>query len=93
MSVRRVLIAHQSTIPHYRVAFYNAVERLRPPWWMFAVTYDPDPARRAKLFAEPIDEQEFGFPVLCTRTIGASVFGKQLSLIRRSCSASRTTIW
>ena len=31
-TVKKVLIAHQSTIPHYRVPFYEAVERLRPKW-------------------------------------------------------------
>ncbi len=37
MSVKRVLIAHQSTIPHYRVRFYQEVERLRPKWLAFPV--------------------------------------------------------
>lgn len=37
---RTILIAHQSTIPHYRVPFYNALARLKPQWWDFRVVYD-----------------------------------------------------
>ena len=51
MSIKKVLIAHQSTIPHYRVPFYEAVERLRPKWWEFSVIYDTAEAR-GKSFLE-----------------------------------------
>jgi glycosyltransferase involved in cell wall biosynthesis len=49
MRVKKVLIAHQSTIPHYRVPFYEAVERLRPKSWEFSVIYDATKARAKSL--------------------------------------------
>ena len=74
MSAKHVLIAHQSTIPHYRVRFYQEVERLRPPAWDFTVIYDPEEARR-QFFLAP-DHQTFGFNVKCVRT-HALPFGKR----------------
>jgi glycosyltransferase involved in cell wall biosynthesis len=63
-SARRVLIAHQSTIPHYRAPFYRAVEQLRPAAWQFAVVDDLEPGRRRRIYAEPaIDRAELGFEV------------------------------
>jgi len=66
MSVKRVLIAHQSTIPHYRVRFYQEVERLRPNGWDFTVIYDADETR--KQFFLALDHETFGFKVKCVRT-------------------------
>jgi glycosyltransferase involved in cell wall biosynthesis len=83
---KRVLIAHQSTIPHYRVPFYEGVERLRPSWWNFSVVWDPQPARRRKLFVEPVDGASFGFGVMPTRTFvvrwGAKKFAFQSFVTR-----------
>ena len=59
----RVLIAHQSRIPHYRVAFYNAVQRLKPAEWSFAVVFDPDLVRTKRLFGETVKESELDFPI------------------------------
>jgi glycosyltransferase involved in cell wall biosynthesis len=64
----RVLIAHQSTIPHYRVAFYQAVERLRPSRWSFAVVFDPEPARARRVFGEAVATESLGFPIEHTAT-------------------------
>jgi glycosyltransferase involved in cell wall biosynthesis len=66
MSVKRVLIAHQSTIPHYRVRFYQEVERLRPNWWDFTVIYDAHETR--KQFFLELDHNTFGFNIKCVRT-------------------------
>jgi glycosyltransferase involved in cell wall biosynthesis len=66
MPVKRVLIAHQSTIPHYRVRFYQEVERLRPTWWNFTVIYDADETR--KQFFLELDHETFGFHVKCVHT-------------------------
>ena len=74
MSVKHVLIAHQSTIPHYRVRFYQEVERLRPRAWDFTVIYDPEEAR--KQFFLALDHETFGFNVKCVRT-HALPFGKR----------------
>lgn len=65
MSIKRILIAHQSTIPHYRVRFYQEVERLRPDWWDFTVVYDPE-ASKKKFFLE-LDHNTFGFKIKYVR--------------------------
>ncbi len=33
----KVLFAHQSTIPHYRIPFYNSLKNNKPAWWDFEV--------------------------------------------------------
>lgn len=35
--MKKVLFAHQSTIPPYRVPFYNALAKKKPDWWDFEV--------------------------------------------------------
>jgi glycosyltransferase involved in cell wall biosynthesis len=77
MPVKKVLIAHQSTIPHYRVPFYQAVERLRPHWWEFSVIYDASEAR--KTFYIESDPRQFAFPVEPTHTIPVGLGSKRLS--------------
>jgi glycosyltransferase involved in cell wall biosynthesis len=77
--MKRVLIAHQSTIPHYRVAFYEAVEDLKPSWWDFRVVFDADPGRRRRFFIEPIEPELFGFKTLPTRTFFLG--GRQRSMV------------
>jgi glycosyltransferase involved in cell wall biosynthesis len=78
MKIRKVLIAHQSTIPHYRVPFYEAVRRLKPSWWDFNVVFDNDPTRRERIFVEPVDPDTFGFTTIPTRTIFFGVFKRQI---------------
>jgi glycosyltransferase involved in cell wall biosynthesis len=67
---RRVLIAHQSTIPHYRVAFYRALQRIKPDWWSFAVVIDPDPERARRVFGEAVAAETLDFPLEPTATWG-----------------------
>ena len=78
MTKSKVLIAHQSTIPHYRVPFYEAVNRLRPSWWEFGVVLDESPARREKIFIEPVDPKQFGFKTIPTRTVSLGLFGRNI---------------
>lgn len=78
MTKSKVLIAHQSTIPHYRVPFYETVNRLRPQWWEFGVVFDESPARRQKVFAEPVDPRRFGFKTIPTRTIFLDLFVRRV---------------
>lgn len=35
--MKKALFAHQSTIPHYRVPFYNSLKKNKPEWWDFEV--------------------------------------------------------
>lgn len=75
--MKRILIAHQSTIPHYRVPFYNALERLRPSTWCFDVVFDPTKAK--SFFKEQINKQLFEFPVLPVKTLSARIGAKAIS--------------
>jgi len=67
--MKTVLIAHQSTIPHYRVSFYNALERLRPNTWDFEVVFDSSEATSPQFFKEGLTVSEFGFPTLDVKTL------------------------
>jgi glycosyltransferase involved in cell wall biosynthesis len=77
MPKKQVLIAHQSTIPHYRVSFYDAVNRLKPSWWDFRVVFDEDAERRRRLFVEPTDPSTFGFKTIPVRTIFLELLGRR----------------
>src|SRR5688572_15115042 len=67
--MKKILIAHQSTIPHYRVPFYNALERLRPDTWRFDVVFDPKELSSPRFFNNPLDIKQFQFPILTTNTL------------------------
>jgi glycosyltransferase involved in cell wall biosynthesis len=75
---KKVLIAHQSTIPHYRVPFYRAVERLRPKWWEFSVIYDAGEAHRN--FFLDSDRQPSDFTIQKSRTYHLRMGEKKLSV-------------
>lgn len=62
-TLKKILIGHMSTIPHYRVPFYQALERLRPREWKFSVIYDLNKDTREKLFKEKVDENSFSFGI------------------------------
>jgi glycosyltransferase involved in cell wall biosynthesis len=79
MSLKKILIAHQSTIPHYRIPFYQEVERLRPDWWDFSVVDDTDESTRRRFFAVPTDHHSLNFKVQHTRTYSMDVKGKLIS--------------
>ena len=77
--MKRVLIACQSTIPHYRVPFYNTLERIRPDAWRFDVVFDPSEAQSRRFFKEPVDLASFAFPILETRTLSMRALSKRVS--------------
>lgn len=77
--MKKVLFAHQSTIPHYRVPFYNALERLKPNTWCFEVVFDPSELENKRFFKEPLDIKQFKFPILTVNTIAAKIAGKNVS--------------
>jgi len=76
--IKKVLIAHQSTIPHYRVPFYTAIERLRPDWWEFNVVYDSK-VSQWKHFMQ-IAPKSVSFNVQMTRTYSLCFRSKRLSV-------------
>ena len=67
-SEKSVLIAHQSSIPHYRVPFYQSLERLRPDNWRFDVVYDYSEQDSPIFFKEKFDFDSLGFPTVNTKT-------------------------
>src|SRR5688572_15719325 len=76
--MKKVLFAHQSTIPHYRIPFYNALEQIRPVEWSFDVVFDPEEFVNPRIFKEPISADMFHFPILETSTRFLKFGGKQL---------------
>ncbi len=76
--MKKVLIAHQSTIPHYRVPFYNALERLRPSTWEFAVVFDSTETITKRFFKEQINLRQFKFPTLPVRTFSINIASKNI---------------
>lgn len=79
MTTRQVLIAHQGTIPHYRVRFYELLEARRPRGWEFRVVYDCAAAGRLDgEHLEQLDWRRFRFPLLDARTRRIGVAGRRL---------------
>lgn len=87
--IKRVLIAHQSTIPHYRLPFYNALQRLKPDWWEFRVVFDPAQKTRKKLFKEDLEIAGFNFEIEPVKTFRLPLRGKHIiyqNFLRRASS-------
>lgn len=74
----RILIAHQSTIPHYRVPFYQNVQMLKPDWWDFEVIYDKKESLR-HFFMNP-EESKFNFKIKPSSGINIDFLGRKLSI-------------
>ena len=74
--MKKVLIAHQSTIPHYRIPFYNTLERLKPDTWSFEVVLDPSELENGRFFKEQLDRNQFKFSILAVNTIAVKIAGK-----------------
>jgi glycosyltransferase involved in cell wall biosynthesis len=75
--MKKILIAHQSTIPHYRIDFYNALEATRPKEWCFNVVFDSSELQKKRFFNENIDISSFKFPTVETKTY-AFKYGEKL---------------
>jgi glycosyltransferase involved in cell wall biosynthesis len=73
----RVLIAHQSGIPHYRVPFYTALERQSRPGLTFDVAWDPSQPFMPGL---PVGENpaQLPFSTVQTRTFSARFLGRTI---------------
>lgn len=79
--MRSILIAHQSSIPHYRIPFYNALENLRPNKWRFEVVIPRSEINQKKYFKDDLNSGDFLFPTLNVNTyswnIGSRTLGYQ----------------
>jgi glycosyltransferase involved in cell wall biosynthesis len=76
---KQVLIARDSTIPHYRIPLYNALENLRTDTWEFKVVFDPSEIKYKRFFKEPINVSDFQFPLLDTKTFSLKIFSKRIA--------------
>ncbi len=92
MSTKRVVIAHQSTIPHYRIPFFNAMERRRPPDWRFEVAFDPAEFESPTVFKEPVDRSAMDFPILDAPLLSLRVRGRTLRYQRFLAAARRADL-
>ena len=68
LTVKRVLIAHQSTIPHYRIPFFNSLECLKPDDWHFDVVFDLKEGNNGTPILEGIERTNFNFSILRVTT-------------------------
>lgn len=75
--MKRVLII-QPTIPHYRVPFFNTLERLRPACWEFAVTFDRTELQAPRILQQPLRERGFCFPTVDVRHCSWTIGGRTL---------------
>lgn len=58
--LKKVLII-QPGIRHYRVPFYNTLERARPDWWNFSVTFDASKSAQKRHLFDAINENSLRF--------------------------------
>jgi glycosyltransferase involved in cell wall biosynthesis len=77
--MKKVLIGHQSTIPHYRVPFYNVLERNRPQNWCFEVIVDPSELASPRFYREGTKMEDFRFPIHAVKTYSRRILKKMVS--------------
>ena len=76
--MKKVLIAHQSTIPHYRVAFYNALNQYKSAKWCFDVVFDSTELKNKQFFKEELNPKQFEFSTLETNTYTGKIGGTKI---------------
>ena len=86
--MKKVLIAHQSTIPHYRVPLYNALQKCKPDDWSFEVVFDPAELTKNQFFQEELNTDLFNFPTLKVKTIIFNISGKKIGYQTFWCKAA-----
>ncbi len=75
---KQILFAHQSTIPHYRVEFYNCLQKLKSSDWEFTVVFDAKESER--YFFKETDAAHFAFKVLHTKTYDIRFLRRKLKI-------------
>ncbi len=75
---KQVLFAHQSTIPHYRVEFYNCLQKLKPDTWDFTVVFDKKESE--SYFFKETDDFGFSFNTQNTKTYNIKLLKRKLKL-------------
>jgi len=78
MSCKKVLIAHQSTIPHYRAAFYEELNKVKSNNWQFTVVYDSKISNMKNF--KNINIDKISYPILFTNTKIFYMFRKHILL-------------
>ena len=78
MKLTKILIAHQSSIPHYRVDFFNKLYDKTKEKFIFDVVYDS--ISQKQYFLETLNVSDFKFNLLNTKTYSISLFNKIISI-------------
>jgi hypothetical protein len=76
MKPKKVLFAHQSIIPHYRMEFYNYLKKYKSEEWDFHVVFDKKTSR--DLYFAETDSSRFEFETLPTKTWTIKLFNRSL---------------
>lgn len=87
MRKKQILFAHQSTIPHYRVEFYNCLYKLKPDNWEFAVVFDKNESKN--LFYSETNDDIFTFPIKDTKTYTLRFLKRELKFQTFPFNASK----
>ena len=75
---KRILIAHQSAIPHYRIDFYNLLNMKLSKNYQIHIVFDDK--NQKKYFLENLSIKDFNFNVLLTKTMSFRLFNKIFSI-------------
>lgn len=78
MRKRKILFAHQSTIPFYRVEFYNTLKKLMPEEYEFEVVFDENESKR--FYFTATDVSLFSFNTHKTKTANIKMFSRNIQL-------------
>lgn len=73
----QILIAHQSTIPHYRVEFYQALQNLLPDKYEFTVVFDESESERI-FFTKT--NNKFSFNTYKAKTTNFKLLSRKIQL-------------
>lgn len=79
---KKVLIAHQWTIPHYRLHFYNKLSELKSDAWDFTVIYDKN--KTIEKFYVDLDDYEKNFKVINKKAYKISGNNKDNEIVFQS---------
>lgn len=62
--MKKILFAHQSSIPHYRVPLCNSIHKQMADDWEFEVVYDSAEVGKKIIFKESLNKSGFKFKTL-----------------------------
>ena len=76
MNCTKILIAHQSTIPHYRINFYEELKKVKASNWDFSVVYDSKVSKIKNYII--INPNNYSLSIINTKTKICRLFNKYI---------------